>query len=911
MDAGSPVPEGDRPRPRVVAIVAAKDRADTVGPTVATLLALDVVEEVLVVDDGSTDATATVALAAGARVLRLPRNRGKGAAVAAGVRARPDADAYLLIDADVGPTAGAAAALVGPVAADAADMTVGVLPPAGRTGGFGTVMRLARAGIRRAAGSTVQAPLSGQRCVRGPLMRGLDPAPRFGLEVGLTIDAVRRGARVVEVPVHMEHRPTGRSAAGFAHRARQGADIARALWPRLTTPALRIAVIVIATGLVAATMVWSGSRWEVDSVPATTTAERVVVIGVPGLGWDSLGSGSMPALDRVAQDGAVAAMNVRTRSPRPDVIEAYAALGAGSRVQVDTDPPPVERESDGSLRVTTFATLVEGSGRDLASRPGSLGEALHAAGRRTAAVGPGAAVAVMDGSGRVDSGDPAPMSLIDAARRALGDGADVVVVDTSGATGGEADALIGALVDPVPPATLVLVVGLVPPAREWRLAPVVAAGPGVVGGYLHSPATRRPGLVTLTDMAPTVLAALGGPVPPEMGGSAWRFRPVSVDLGDLAAMDRRAAWRESLFLPVAIGFVVVWLAVALAGVVLAVRGRLTGPGGRILRVMALAVAAFPLATFALRVLPGMVSLGRSAIVVLVALCLGIGLLATRARRHELSGLAWILGATLAVILVDVAGGARLQSESILGYSPHTANRFYGLGNVTFAVMAGAAILFAALHVERAPRRGEALVTAGAILGLTMVADGAPGLGNDVGGILTLVPVFGVTMLALAGRRVRLRHLSTAAIAGAVVVALFAAVDLARPEAARSHLGRTVSDMLEGNTDPWDPIVRRARLNLGRSAWPWALPVMVAGGLYLLSARRSGESLMKPGSPRRVGVVMTLVVGLVGFALNDSGAVVAGMVLIFVGPLVLLAAVAQARGPVQMMEPAPRVAASTL
>ncbi len=219
---------------RVVALVAAFDRADTVGDTVVALRSLERVESVRVIDDGSTDATAEVAAAAGATVSRLPANVGKGGAVAAGVAATPDTDIYLLVDADVGSSAGAAGDLLGPVVNGEADMTIGVLPGAEGRGGFGLVRHLSGAGIARACGFRARAPLSGQRAVSASLLRRLELAPRFGLETALTIDAVRAGGRVVEVDVALEHLHTGRPVAGFTHRAGQGRDIVAALLPRLT-----------------------------------------------------------------------------------------------------------------------------------------------------------------------------------------------------------------------------------------------------------------------------------------------------------------------------------------------------------------------------------------------------------------------------------------------------------------------------------------------------------------------------------------------------------------------------------------------------------------------------------------------------------------------------------------------------
>jgi glycosyltransferase involved in cell wall biosynthesis len=216
----------------VVALVAAHNRSDTVGTTVAAVRRLPV-HEVVVVDDGSTDRTAAAAEAAGARVVRLPANLGKGGAVAAGVEATPDAEVYLLVDADLGASAAGAGELLGPVLRGDADMVIAVLPGAGRRGGFGLVRGLAGAGIARATGWRPRAPLSGQRAVRASLLRRLELAPRFGLETALTIDALRAGARVAELHVDLEHRHTGRRLSGFVHRGRQGRDIALALWPRL------------------------------------------------------------------------------------------------------------------------------------------------------------------------------------------------------------------------------------------------------------------------------------------------------------------------------------------------------------------------------------------------------------------------------------------------------------------------------------------------------------------------------------------------------------------------------------------------------------------------------------------------------------------------------------------------------
>ncbi|MGH9190495.1 MAG: hypothetical protein ACRD0Q_10760, partial [Acidimicrobiales bacterium] len=907
---------------------------------------------------------------AGAWVLVLPSNQGKGGAVAAGVAATPETDVYLLVDADVGATAAAAGALLGPVLRGEADMTVGVLPSAGGRGGLGMVRDLAAAGIRRATGSGVEAPLSGQRAVRASLLRDLVLAPRFGLETALTIDARWVGARVVEIPVPMDHRHTGRTVSGFAHRARQGADVVQALWPRLTTPRIRTVVTIVATtiGLLAA--LFSAGRWEADSV-AAGAASKVLIVGVPGLGWDDLGRGRMPNLDRMVDDGALGAMTVRTRSGHPSVTEGYATLGAGSRVAASDGNG--QAEGDAPVRVPAVAALRSNAGRNLPTAPGALGQALHAAGKRTAVVGNAdlalglsdpvpagegegrpvrlrpAAVAVMDGDGRVDAGlvghddvlvaDPSASfglrghtdRIVEATRRLLGV-SDVVLVDPGDLTRAKAlealdppawfveqartraladtDALLGRLTTDLDSRTVVLVVSVVPPSREWRLTPMVAAGAGVTPGYLHSPSTRRLGLVALTDLAPTVLGALGARVPVAMVGHPVRYVAGVPDARRLVDLDRAAAFREGVYLPLVVAFIALQALVYLLTMVAFSRRRPGYPWWRApLRLVVLAFAAFPLATFLLRAVPGVDRGGLAAATVglLVIDSLLVAAVA-RARRHTLSSLSWLLGATAAVLIVDVATGGRLQQASIMGYSPHTAGRFYGLGNSAFAVLAAASLLGAVLHFEHAPRRREALVSVAVLFGLVVVVDGAPSLGDDVGGILTLVPVFALTVLALARRRVTLRLVAGVVLATVVVLGLATAIDLSRPPEARTHLGRQVVSIGEdGPGTLLATMTRKAEVNLrilGASAWTWTVPVIAVFMLEMLVRQRRGADLLPRGSPMRVGVVAALATGILGAAVNDSGVVVTALVLVYVGPFLALLALARGENRVAvLMEPA--------
>jgi hypothetical protein len=220
---------------RVVALVAARDEGDRIGETVTALLALEPVAEVVVVDDGSRDETAPRSLAAGATVLRLDRAKGKGRALEGALARLRDraADVWLLADGDLAETAKSLDAVLAPVLAGEADLAIATFPSP-QAGGFGLVKRAARHAIRLGSGLEVREPLSGQRALTAEALEAVRPLARgFGVETAMTIDAVRAGLRVLEVPAELGHRPTFRDVRGFAHRGRQGWDIVRAAVPRM------------------------------------------------------------------------------------------------------------------------------------------------------------------------------------------------------------------------------------------------------------------------------------------------------------------------------------------------------------------------------------------------------------------------------------------------------------------------------------------------------------------------------------------------------------------------------------------------------------------------------------------------------------------------------------------------------
>jgi glycosyltransferase involved in cell wall biosynthesis len=220
-------------------IIPARNESDRVRATVTAALGLTGVDLVVVVDDGSRDATGIIAAEAGARVVRHRRGRGKGAAMESGAQAvarieavEPDRVArfLLFLDADLGASAAEADQLAEPVRTGAADATIAVFADRVREGGFGFVTGAAGAGIERATGWRPAQPLNGQRCLTRAAFAAVRPLARgWGAETGMTIDLMRQGLRIAEVEVPMSHRATGNDLRSHLHRLAQLRDVLRAL----------------------------------------------------------------------------------------------------------------------------------------------------------------------------------------------------------------------------------------------------------------------------------------------------------------------------------------------------------------------------------------------------------------------------------------------------------------------------------------------------------------------------------------------------------------------------------------------------------------------------------------------------------------------------------------------------------
>ncbi|MEW9669638.1 glycosyltransferase family 2 protein [Ammoniphilus sp. 3BR4] len=220
----------------ISAIIPAYNEEQRLPQTIRSLRQVEEISEIIVVDDGSEDGTDRCARNLADQVISLPGNCGKGEALRQGFLAS-EGDIVLFLDSDLGHSAVLARYLLRPVLRGTADMTIAIFPPPAKKAGFGLVKGLARQGIRRLTGFTSLSPLSGQRALTREAADTIQHWDvRFGIEVGMTIDVLRSGFQVLEIPLPFCHRETGRDLAGFFHRGKQMVDVGRMLSKKWLAP---------------------------------------------------------------------------------------------------------------------------------------------------------------------------------------------------------------------------------------------------------------------------------------------------------------------------------------------------------------------------------------------------------------------------------------------------------------------------------------------------------------------------------------------------------------------------------------------------------------------------------------------------------------------------------------------------
>ncbi|WP_424641310.1 hypothetical protein [Embleya sp. AB8] len=648
--------------------------------------------------------------------------------------------------------------------------------------------------------------------------------------------------------------------------------------------------------------------------------DRVVLIGVPGLGWGDVDPKVTPALAAFTEHASSAALVVRTVRKSTCPGDGWLTLGAGARASGGCSGGPAPQQAaDGSWSVPGMERIA-GVNKDTAYAPplGALAHAVAGSGRCVTAVGPGAALASADPAGRLPGGylpDAGSVGAEELARCAL-TLVDLGALPPTGAARtarlAEADAAVGRIVAALPPRTMAVVAGVGDDGSIPGLRLFAARAPGLESGLLAADSTRRDGLIQLTDVAPTLLARLGVATPPGViGAAAHRVAGPSgaaaverlARLDDAAQQARLVRERYQFSTWLTWTPVVLFGAAGAVGMLLRRRGRQVRALRRGVQAVAIVAACVPVGTFLANLAPWEESATPKTVLLgwTAAWTVAIAAVALLGpwRRIAYGPAAVAGGVTTAVLALDITTGGTLQLNALLGLSPLVGGRFYGFGNITWPLYATGllfAVAWPAGRLIAADRRRAGILLAAGTGAAGVLIAGWPGLGNKFGAMLAMVPGVIVLTLLLAGVRVTWTRLTLTALAAALTAAAVACADWARPAEHRSHLGTFVQQVLDGEAG--DVLHRKISTNLSTFHWPGGiiLPIAFVALFVAITSptRLRAHALAQAYQTApwtRPALLAIWTTAVAGYATNDSGLQVPASALVLAIPLAVAVAVA--------------------
>jgi hypothetical protein len=585
-------------------------------------------------------------------------------------------------------------------------------------------------------------------------------------------------------------------------------------------------------------------------------AGTVVVVGVTDR--SSLTGGDRVLIDSHSGEVQFAAVSVRPRYIGDCAAAGWATLGAGRRTSVNglcdlrvdaqrvTDWPQRLAAAAAHHGDATLGTLA-------ASVPGCV-----------AAVGTRAALAAARPDGTVAHYDTVDHFLADG----LATPCPLTLVDA----GQQSNHIIKALADR--PDVTLIVTGIGPPAgsddprlQALYVLPVTAAG------WLTSTSTRRDGIVNLTDLTATLISAGGhseGDRPAQVDGSPFKLRTEVVtataaqDHLEAVAALSDAALRADTALGVSGAILLGTLIVSVTARRFAVARPILG-WGTVLPATMLLTGAVPWNATRWPVLVLLATLAGWSIALTVAVLAG-------AKRLKVPFAVVAAAVTVAAFTVDAALGGVMEPGSMLNSRPVNGGRWYGFGNVTFAVYAAATLVLVGYLAHRLRTSGHrrAALASVAVIGFGVVlCEGWPSMGADLGGVIALTPALLWLLLVLADIPITWPKLIAAAASALLLVTAISWLDWRRGPTARTHLGNFFQRILDG--DAMNIIIRKADAAAGSVLSPLGMGSVVVGVVvWILLFRRLLPTLTTGFTTLHMVAVAALALAILGTGLNDGG-----------------------------------------
>jgi hypothetical protein len=644
---------------------------------------------------------------------------------------------------------------------------------------------------------------------------------------------------------------------------------------------------------------------------------KAIIVVLHGVSWEELGAARDPALQDLLRRSAVGVMNSRRWGPRSSNQYApYITIGAG-RGAVDDDIgfgallPWVDRKR-------AMDWLREANrGAHSQAEPGLLGTLLRERGLSTGLLTVGgdpdqwpipSFAVVGDEQGKIDHVGYARPQTFDRLFRQTWDESDFLAIDVLAtelrrgdppqATRLDAEAvaiidrqahLFGEIERGVDSSRDLLIITspTCPPyesPKDISYAPIAVIGPGFGPGLLTSPSSRRPGMVSNVDIAPTVLRFFGIDARRTKGRSgalAMSGRPIAVvparePLRDVLAISRRGVRLVQLqyrLAPVyALGQFFAFLGVGLA---LAFAPACARRSRRRLRIVLLLAMSLPLALLFLGPFdPG----GLVQPYIIVAALAGALTWLSWRESAPLNSVAALLSVTAAVVILDSVTGDHLLYNFIINFGA-LATRMYGMHNETMGFVVACAAVGGAGLVQALGKTRWSLWSLGVWFALVTAVIAVPFWGANFGGGVTAAFAFAVAYLGVRAGRPRLRHWAAAIIPAVAVGALVVAAGLLGGPSGWTHVADSAHIISDGGIEAAaDIAARKAAL-----AWHVMQTIPALSITVALCVLGTWLALKPPARLRAAfeacpsvwaGLTGGFAGAVVGIIVNDSGLVAA-------------------------------------
>jgi hypothetical protein len=635
----------------------------------------------------------------------------------------------------------------------------------------------------------------------------------------------------------------------------------------------------------------------------------LVVVAMPKLIWSQVTPEATPTLWGLAQRGAVGALATRSPAGRSCSVQAWLMVSGGT--PTDTGPGRCATvwpafKPDGSASFADWPSW-RSAGLDLGNPVdlGGVASILAEHGQCITAVGARAALGAANRKGVVAQyvEYPEDANLLTC---------PVTLIDL----GHSDDTALASLIKRLPSTATIMVTGLALDGQSPTFQPVIIAGPGVSRGLLTSLSTRQPGVLQTSDISALLLSRLGPDAPIIGQGRPPMVRPVSGNptsqvIGLVYVLDLEhpfVPWFFALFLggsALALGFgMFVRRIERQRQIARGERPEMSRPVRLGLAGVAAMCSAMPVAVL----LAGPMDwwqtthprLALSGIIVGLSAIFSVVALRGPWRRRPTGPFFFMISVTFFIFAQDVVHGSGLQFVALMGLQPVYGGRYYGQGNIGYAVFATAALLFATVVAGWMIARGQRRTAVAAVvfIGLfALVVDGSPSWGADGGGPIALAPAVGYLALKAGGERLTWRRVATTFAMTVALVGAFGLFDYLGPEAYRTHLGDFVAQVV--SHEQWSGLTTIWTENWRMLTRNWFTPALPLIPLAIFMLARRPHLYTRPLEPalERVpflkhGLRAIVICWVLAFLSNDSGTGIPPTGVIVLAPLLLLLATAR-------------------